>query len=74
MPGDVLVGHGDGVVCIPRDVADRVAADGLERDRLKGYLLERIKQGAPLRGTYPPEEATRAGYERWRRGEVIGDL
>jgi regulator of RNase E activity RraA len=67
MPGDVLVGDGDGVVCIPRHVADAVAADALEQDRLEAFLLDRVKGGAPLPGTYPPDEATRAEYEASRR-------
>jgi regulator of RNase E activity RraA len=68
MPGDVMVGDGDGVVCLPRHLADAVAADALEQDRLEAFLLERVKRGAPLPGTYPPSEATRAEYEALRRG------
>jgi regulator of RNase E activity RraA len=68
LPGDVLVGDGDGVVCIPRQVADAVAADAAEQDRLEAFVLERIKGGAPLPGTYPPNAATKAAYEASRRG------
>jgi regulator of RNase E activity RraA len=67
MPGDVLVGDGEGVVCIPRRVADAVAAEGLEQDRLEAFLLEKVRRGAPLPGTYPPDAATRAEYEARRR-------
>lgn len=67
MPGDVLVGDGEGVVSIPRHVAEQIAADTLEQDRLEAFLLEKIKQGAPLRGTYPPNEATLAEYEAHKR-------
>ena len=28
MPGDIMVGDGDGVVCVPRAVADKIAAAG----------------------------------------------
>lgn len=66
MPGDVVVGDGDGVVCIPRHVTETVAADAFEQDRLEAFLLERVKSGAPLPGTYPPDEATRAAYEASR--------
>jgi regulator of RNase E activity RraA len=67
MPGDVMVGDDDGVVCIPRHVADKAAADGLEQDRLEAFLLEKIKRGAPLPGTYPPGPETLAEYEARRR-------
>src|SRR5262249_32959987 len=67
MPGDVMVGDGDGVVCVPRQLADAVATDALEQDPLAAFLLERIKGGASLPGTYPPDEATRREYEALRR-------
>lgn len=67
-PGDIMVGDGEGVVCIPRAVAETVAAAGLEQERLEAFILEKVQAGAPLPGTYPPNEATLAEYEIWRRG------
>jgi hypothetical protein len=34
---------------------------------MEEFLLSRIAAGAPLPGTYPPNEATRAAYEAWRK-------
>jgi regulator of RNase E activity RraA len=67
VPGDVMVGDGEGVVCVPRAVADKVAAGGVEQEALEAFLLEKIRGGAPLPGTYPPGEATLAEYEAQRR-------
>ena len=67
MPGDIMVGDGEGVVCIPRALADAVAASGLEQEQLEAFILEKVKAGAPLPGTYPPSEATRAEFEAWRQ-------
>jgi len=67
VPGDVMVGDGEGVVCIPRAVADTVAAHGLEQEELEAFLLEKVRDGAPLPGTYPPNERTLAEYETWKR-------
>lgn len=67
MPGDVMVGDGEGVVCVPRAVAEKVAATGLEQEELEAFILEKVKAGAPLPGTYPPSAATLAEYEAWRR-------
>lgn len=67
MPGDVLVGDAEGVVCIPRSAVETVATHGLEQEGLEAFLLEKVKNGAPLPGTYPPNEATLAEYEAWRR-------
>ena len=68
VPGDVMVGDGEGVVCIPRAVADTVAVRGLEQEELEAFILEKVQKGAPLPGTYPPGEATLAEYEVWKRG------
>jgi len=70
MPGDIMVGDGEGVVSIPRGLADAVAARGIEQDELEAFLLERVRGGAPLPGTYPPNEATLAEYEAWRRKQA----
>lgn len=67
VPGDIMVGDAEGVVCIPRGVADAVAADGLEQELLEAFVLDKIRKGAPLPGTYPPGAATRAEFEAWRR-------
>ncbi len=67
MPGDLMVGDGEGVVCVPRAVADLVAERGAEQDDLEAFIVERIRAGAPLGGTYPPNAATLADYETWRR-------
>ena len=67
MPGDILVGDADGVVCIPRHVADEVARTGAELDELESFVVERIRGGAAVPGTYPPDEKTRAEYEVWRK-------
>jgi regulator of RNase E activity RraA len=67
MPGDILVGDADGVVCIPRHVADEVARTGAELDDLESFVVEKIKAGAPVPGTYPPDDKTRAEYEARKR-------
>ncbi|HUZ63832.1 MAG TPA: ribonuclease activity regulator RraA [Acetobacteraceae bacterium] len=65
-PGDIMVGDADGVVVIPAALADEVANDAAEQERMEEFLLTRIQAGAPLRGTYPPSDETRAAYEAWR--------
>jgi regulator of RNase E activity RraA len=64
-PGDIMVGDAEGVVAIPAHLADEVAADAAEQERLEEFVLERVAAGAPLRGTYPPNEQTRADYQAW---------
>ena len=66
-PGDVLVGDPDGVCVVPRGLADDVAHDAGEQELVEEFILERVQDGAPVPGTYPPNEATLAAFEAWRR-------
>ena len=34
---------------------------------MEEFILKRVQDGAPVPGTYPPNEATRAAFEAWRR-------
>lgn len=71
-PGDVIVGDGDGVVVIPRHLADELARDGAEQERLEEFLQMKVAEGRPITGTYPPNAETRREYEAWKaaRGTV----
>ena len=66
-PGDVIVGDGEGVVVIPHGIADEIAADTFEQEKLEEFVQQEIASGRPLPGTYPPNAATRARYEEWKR-------
>jgi regulator of RNase E activity RraA len=65
-PGDLVVGDRDGVVVIPASMAEEVAIEATEQEEIEKFLLQRVEEGASLRGTYPPNEATRAAFQRWR--------
>lgn len=65
-PGDVIVGDDEGVVVIPRHLADEVAADAAEQEVLEEFILEKVEGGAMLRGTYPPSADTLDQYAQWR--------
>lgn len=66
MPGDVMVGDADGVVAIPRAVAEEVALAAVEQERLEAFVLSKIQGGSSIIGVYPPDQKTRAEYERQR--------
>lgn len=67
-PGDVLVGDEEGVVCVPRELVEDIAEPAAEQERLEGFILGKVDAGSPLRGTYPPDDTTRADYQRWLSG------
>jgi regulator of RNase E activity RraA len=66
-PGDVLVGDLEGVVVLPRHLADEVAADAAEQEIHEAFIYSEVAGGKPLRGTYPPDDAAKARYAAWRK-------
>lgn len=65
IPGDVIVGDQDGVVVVPKALADEVARDGAEQERLERFIQIKILAGAPTPGVYPANDATKAEYKEW---------
>jgi regulator of RNase E activity RraA len=70
-PGDMIVGDDEGVVVIPQHLADEVAADAVEQEKMEVFILERVQQGAKLAGTYPPNAETKAAFQAWRKERGI---
>ena len=68
-PGDVLVGDGEGVVVIPRHLAEEVARDAAEQERLEAWILEEVRAGQGILGLYPPDDAARARYAASRAAD-----
>ncbi|HWA80635.1 MAG TPA: ribonuclease activity regulator RraA [Acetobacteraceae bacterium] len=71
-PGDIIVGDADGVVAIPAAIAEEVAADAAAQEAMEEFILKRVAGGAPLPGTYPPSEETRAAYAAWQKTRAHG--
>ncbi len=67
LPGDIIVGDGDGVVVIPRNLAAEIASSALHREKLEGFVKSRIAAGAALPGNYPPNEETLAEFEQSKK-------
>jgi regulator of RNase E activity RraA len=70
LPGDWLIGDGNGVVLVPAAQADAISEAAEERERMELFIVERIKAGAPLIGTYPANAETRAAYEAWKAAKT----
>lgn len=66
MPGDVLVGDGEGVVAIPAHTAEEVAHEAYEQELRETFFAQKVAEGASSRGVYPPNEQTLAEYKIWR--------
>jgi len=64
-PGDVIVADEDGAIVVPRALADEVARDSFEQERLEKFVAIRIGKGHGIPGTYPPNDETRKLYQAW---------
>jgi regulator of RNase E activity RraA len=62
-PGDVIVGDAEGVVVVPRHVADKVAEEAARMTLFEDWVENRVRNGASTFGLYPPDAATRAEFE-----------
>ena len=67
MPGDVIVGDGEGVLVIPANMADEVAREALEVEEREAFALDRVKSGESIRGIYPLSTDRLEEFEQWRR-------
>ena len=67
-PGDVVVGDAEGVIVIPKDIADEVAAEATEMTVFEDFVQEKVLEGRSILGLYPPTEAqSRTEFAEWRQ-------
>ena len=64
-PNDVIVVDADGAVLIPAALVNDVTAAAIEQERLEGWIMSQVEQGASLPGLYPPNEENNARYQAW---------
>src|SRR5215472_6912660 len=69
LPGDVVVGDGEGVVVIPSALAENVAHAAAEQEQREKFIYARIAAGSSIVGVYPPNTDTLREYEA-SRGSV----
>jgi len=66
-PGDIILGDGDGVMVIPRHLADEIASESVEMERFEDFVLSEVKRGVSTRGLYPPTDPdTLTRFETWK--------
>ncbi|MBL8699274.1 MAG: ribonuclease activity regulator RraA [Alphaproteobacteria bacterium] len=69
-PGDILVGDGEGVVCVPAAIAEDVAGEAFEQTVYEDFVQEQVDGGAGLFGLYPmTDPANRERFQAWRKAK-----
>ena len=67
-PGDVVVGDAEGVIVIPAEIADEIAAEAAEMTVFEDFVLEEVQNGRGVIGLYPLiDERAKADFAAWRQ-------
>ena len=67
-PGDYVVGDDDGVMVIPKDLAEKIAEEGSEMTLFEQFVMERVLEGETIIGLYPPTNPkTLSTFETWKK-------
>lgn len=67
-PGDVMVGDDEGVVVVPLEMAEDIAAEGHEMTAYEDFVTERVQAGDSIVGLYPgTKEETQIAFQEWRK-------
>ncbi|MCH8292630.1 ribonuclease activity regulator RraA [Candidatus Poribacteria bacterium] len=69
-PSDIIVGDEEGVVVVPAQLAEEVAQKAVEMEKREDFIMEKIRAGSSIIGTYPPDENTLAEYEEWKKKKM----
>ncbi|MBO3276945.1 RraA family protein [Pseudomonas schmalbachii] len=64
-PGDVIVGDGEGVVCIPHHLADEIAVEALDAVEYEAFAALHIARGRSILGLFPATPESYAEYQQW---------
>ena len=67
-PEDVVVADDDGATLIPAALLDEIVAAAPEQERLEGWIMKEVENGASLPGLYPPNSEAKARYEASKKG------
>ena len=65
-PEDIMVGDGEGVVVLPRHLADEIALEAFEMTAYEDFVEEKVREGRRIFGIYPATPESREEFQAWR--------
>jgi len=69
-PGDIVVGDHDGVIIVPRHLADELADEGFEMTAFEDFVGEEVMKGRSILGLYPATDPqTKTDFAAWRKAK-----
>ncbi len=66
MPGDVIVGDGEGAVVIPAALVEEVVRDALIQEERETFALEKVAAGQPTLDLFPLTKERVPEFEIWK--------
>lgn len=64
VPGDVILADDEGVLAMPLDLAEYIAAQGPQNERLEAWIRGKVLAGGSIHDYYPPTTHKLAEYEQ----------
>ncbi|MCJ8504677.1 fumarylacetoacetate hydrolase family protein [Kocuria flava] len=65
-PGDIVIGDDDGVVVVPPSLLEEVVEAAHEQEQQDAWVYERVAEGHPVDGLFPPNAEWKQKYEQYR--------
>jgi len=65
LPGDIIVGDGEGAVLIPPSLVVELAAASVQQEAEEAWALERVDAGESTVGVFPVSKDRRPEFEVW---------
>ena len=73
VPGDIIVGDGDGVIVIPAALVVEIADEAIAQEREDTFVAEQVASGESIDGLFPMNAAWRERYEQAAAAQSGGD-
>jgi 5-oxopent-3-ene-1,2,5-tricarboxylate decarboxylase/2-hydroxyhepta-2,4-diene-1,7-dioate isomerase len=68
-PGDIVIGDDDGVVVVPPALLEEVVEAAHEQEQQDAWVYDRVAEGHPVDGLFPPDAGWRQKYAQFRASQ-----
>ena len=67
-PGDIMVGDSDGVVVLPKEIAEELAHEAFDMSIFEDFVMECVREGRSIRGLYPlTDSSIEVDFNEWKK-------
>ena len=70
IPGDIILADDEGVLAMPLDLAEHVAAHGPAKERQEIWIRGKVEAGGSVHDYYPPNEEKAGGVRARNRADI----